>query len=653
MKKSLTSLLALFLCAAMVLGNAAVCSADFPRLIYEWAQGSILFNPENGYIIEWKGNSDITHVTLPEEIAGIKVTAISGAFYRCKDLMSIEIPSGVTLIGYYAFYECENLESIVLPEGLTEIGDGVFEYCKSLRNINIPKSVTVIKRRVFKACESLESISIPEGVTIIWYGTFDECKSLKSVELPESLEEIGAEAFKSCESLTAITIPKNVTKIWTEAFLNCPALEKIEVDSDNPAYVSKDGILFNKDMTELVRYPSGIKNTDYTVPYGVKRIAENAFSGNDSLVKITLPDTVNEIGSYAFSECRKLESVKMPGNITSFGAAVFQNTAYYEDEKNWVGGLLYAGKYLVDSRPVRTVGEIKINAGTVGIAKEALAGCDKMTALQLPESLRYIGILAFSSCKSLGEVKFPDRLISIGDNAFSGCNALRKISIPDSVCYIGKSAFDCDSLSEVVIGKGAETIGDQAFKSKNLKSITVSEKNAAYKSEDGVFFDKSMTKLIKYPPESDRKSYIVPVSVTEICESAFSGCKNLTEVELGENLEIIGDHAFVNSALTRIDIPGRVTTIGSSAFSGCSDLKEATLGDSVTKIDGWLFSSCKSLESVTLGRGLTSLGIAPFSGCDSLCDIYYRGTAEEWANIKNIDMVDPKNVTVHYENQSD
>ncbi|MBP0970497.1 MAG: leucine-rich repeat domain-containing protein, partial [Oscillospiraceae bacterium] len=107
-------------------------------------------------------------------------------------------------------------------------------------------------------------------VTGIGDNAFSWCEKLTSVTLPDSLTRIGVGAFAGCTHLTDITIPKNVTSIASPAlFSYCDALRSIAVDPDNTAYASADGVLFNKDLTQLLRYPIGNGGTQYSVPDSV------------------------------------------------------------------------------------------------------------------------------------------------------------------------------------------------------------------------------------------------------------------------------------------------------------------------------------------------------------------------------------------------
>ena len=126
------------------------------------------------------------------------------------------------------------IEKVVIKDGITNIGEYAFYNCINLTNVSIPEGVTSIGLRAFSGCSSLTNITIPEGVT-----------------------SIGLEAFSGCSSLTNITIPEGVTFIESgSTFYGCSSLEEIQVDVNNKNYYSENGILFNKEKTEIIKYPS-------------------------------------------------------------------------------------------------------------------------------------------------------------------------------------------------------------------------------------------------------------------------------------------------------------------------------------------------------------------------------------------------------------
>jgi hypothetical protein len=120
-------------------------------------------------------------------------------------------------------------------------------------------------------------------VTGIGGGAFVGCDSLTNIILPSSLVSIGVSAFAGCSSLIGITIPAYVTSIGDDAFYGNAALTAITVDTANAYYASDaDGVLFNKEKTVLIQYPTGNARSDYAIPADVTAVQTIKVRMNDN-----------------------------------------------------------------------------------------------------------------------------------------------------------------------------------------------------------------------------------------------------------------------------------------------------------------------------------------------------------------------------------
>lgn len=165
----------------------------------------------------------------------MRVLAIKDeAFYECKVLTSIVIPSSVTNIGVSSFSKCEKLTSITIPNNVTNIGETAFYNCSSMTSINFPEKLISIGKGAFYGCSALTVVKIPNGVT-----TIDDY------------------TFGACTKLAYVTIPENVTTIGTCCFYNCESLKQVRMKAKTPPAI--DFITFTHPGNATLSVPFGCK----------------------------------------------------------------------------------------------------------------------------------------------------------------------------------------------------------------------------------------------------------------------------------------------------------------------------------------------------------------------------------------------------------
>ena len=245
----------------------------------------------------------------------------------------------------------------------------------------------------------INSVLIPEGVTYIGDFAFFLCENLTSVYFPESLTYIGHSAFR-VTGLTSVTISENVEYIGNNAFSLCRDLPQIIVDEKNAVYTSVDGVLFNKEMTELLQYPAGKNGTHYVIPDGITSINNEAFF-DAALESVVIPESVITLDYRAFASTN-LREVIIPDSIINIGGSAFENC--------------------------NDLTSIIIGNNVENIGDYAFRGT-AITKIIIPDSVKTIGEWAFMHCEELVSVTIGNSLINIGEGAFYGCRNLTNLEI--------------------------------------------------------------------------------------------------------------------------------------------------------------------------------------------------------------------------------
>ena len=530
---------------------------------------------------------------------------------------------------------------MLVPTTAFAITSGNYEYTVADGNAMITKFNST----------TTDAVTIPSTidgypVTAIGENAFKYCTSLESVTIPDSVISIGEKAFNNCTSLKSVTIGRSVQTIGVNAFYYCTSLESIVVDKENSYYSSKDGVLFDRNKTQLITYPCGKTGSSYIIPDRVPSIGEYAFRDCKSLESIEIPYTVTSIGNGAFLNCINLESICLISGLGVWGTGIPDTATlvrYGFGDDNVTITKVNLGKdrttveipSSICGVPVTAIGEkafqdctslksVTITSGVQTIGNSAFASCKSLERVTIPNSITSIGEKAFAYCTSLESVTIPNGVQTIRNSTFVGCTSLASVTIPNSVTSIEKWAFDgCTSLANVTIPSSVKTIGSDAFVNcTSLKSIVVDDANIYYSSKDGVLFNKEKTALITYPCGKTDTSYTIPSGVTSIGEHAFRGCTSLESVTIPSGVQTIGNSAFFNcTSLASVEIPDSVTAIGNKAFHNCISLASVAIPSSVTSIGDEAFVDCTSLASVTIPSGVQTIGNSAFMGCTRLASV--------------------------------
>ncbi len=477
------------------------------------------------YIYKYTGTD--TEITIPSEIDGITIDYLSmpsvARNSNFEDVTTFNIPASVTYIEGFSALSSNTVFNFASGSPYTYDDGFVYYDTSSGRRLEI----------IYNYYYGGSSVYIPEGVTDISDGAFDYAP-FSELYLPASMTELSSAML----SVFRYMYP-----------------ESINISNNNPNYSSVDGVIFNKDKTELIFYP-GMKNYfegTYTVPDGVEKIGDDAFSNAD-IKEVILPDSIYSIGYGAFKNS-SIEKISLPGSITEIDSDAFLDCAYYKDKNNWENNALYIDNYLIKAEDSEDYETFDIKYGTTLIADGAFAGYSFLKEVNIPNSVTSISDYAFNSCMSLADIVIPDSVTSIGDYAFLYCMSLKDITIPNSVTYIGREAFEvCASLTDIIIPDSVTSISESAFAGcVSLTDIVIPD-SVTYIGVGAFGYCVSLTDIA------------IPNSVENIADSTFIFCLSLENVALPDSLKSIGDCAFCYANLKNINLPDNLQTIGVNAF---------------------------------------------------------------------------------------
>ena len=346
------------------------------------------------------------------------------------------------------------------------------------------------------------------------------------------------------------------------------------------------------------------------IPDSVTSIGTAAFSGCSSLTGVKIPEAVTNIGNHAFEQCFSIENIMIPNAVKNIGDWAFANMKLTELELP--DELVYLGQYFLEGTNGVTEIEIPKTLEEVGTSYSGapFAGSNVQKAI-LEKGMTEIPGYLFRGNETLHSVEIPDSVTSIGAAAFSGCSSLTGVKIPEMVSNIGNHVFEnCSSLKEIILPKEVKKVSNHTFANcTGLEKIT---------------WNNALSQIGEYAFENcdSLTGLTIPSTITEIQEGAFSDCDGLTKIQLSDSVTNIGEKIFYNcDSLAAITIPDSVTSIGSSIFYDCDALTDVTLGTGITSIPSSAFEHCDVLQSIVLPYRTATVGANAFKNCVALTEI--------------------------------
>lgn len=407
--------------------------------------------------------------------------------------------------------------------------------------------------------------------------------------------------------------------------LTMPAVKVVPTEPDT--YEEEDVVVEDQPNNEIWYTSSDGRhivpdcNPDYFGANVVDFIYENGkgiIRFDSDVTRIGVNDSSDGYGSYPFCGKETLTSISLPASVVSIGTLAL---AYCDNLKKVVLPEGLTSIYESSLCGNANLTEINLPSTLLYIGTYALSGT-AMESVTLPEGVTQINRSLFAECRNLKNITLHDKLISIGDSAFEG-TAISAIDIPDSVISIGAGAFAyCDNLKELALSSRLQYISESAFSGcYGLTEVVVP--NGITTIDSGAFQECINLKSITFPD-----------SVTSFGDGVLYDCAALESVVMPKGIAEIPSNMFRRTGIKSFTIPESVTTIGAGAFAETA-IEEIVIPDNVTKINEAIFRSseggyydyigafysCDNLKKVTLGNGLTAIGQDMFADCNSLSEI--------------------------------
>lgn len=620
----------------------------------------------------FRGCSALTSISLPASVTSIGLAAFKGS-----GLTSIDLGGTVETIDAAAFDNCAELTSVTGTDSLSTIGNSAFGN-SGITAIALPK-VTAIGAYAFENNKKLTTVSLGSALSVLNTGVFFGCSALSSVTFSTTtngtvvtgITEIQDAAFEDCNNLKNIVLPETLTSITALAFVGALKLQAIEVASENTAFTSVDGVLFNKDMLAVIIYPAGKVSEEYIIPEDVISIMDSAFQ--DAIISnLTVASTVTVLAADALNS-KFISVIEFLGEVPSISKDPISGRLWrlYVPAANLEEFTAVADFASAIAKPEPYVSDSFYDeaSGLTYIIKDqeavVVAADRQMTSVTVPATLggmpvTAIEAYAFADCNNMVSIQVNANLFLLGEYAFRGCTALTNISFAAiqraEASQSGEgSIINLNAFYDTLwyTSKNLIIISDTAFEYRDrldeegevipVTSLTIPEgvevldanlfDNSAAASLESIILPSTL-EIIRAEAfkNTNITSIIIPNSVNTIAAGAFENAANLATITLNNSaITAISASTFKGCvSLQEIILPSLVRTIGNEAFFGCTALEKVILSSSLSSIGTSAFQNCSALPilelpariGVGLAAGALALGDSAFAGCDSL--VYLR-----------------------------
>lgn len=604
-------------------------------------------------------DSAFNYSNLTSVVVGGNVKKIGASAFNSSNIYNITLTEGIEYIEGYAFAYCNNLTSLKIPSGVKKLPGALIHSCENIKEVEIGDNIGEISLAVLGSnVGELEKLSIGTNIEKIDESAFCYMDSIKELHI-KALEdwisvdltnyEDNGNIFKIAENIyvdgkdireiTELTLSKehDFSKN-TEVLKRCTSLEefKIAENAETLNYTVKDGVLYDSNLTTILKYPTG-KISEYVFPKTVTTIGNCAFEAASGLTGIEIPSRFSSLGKNMFKDCSGLKKVVLPEETTEIPEGAFINTGFTElvipDTVTTIGENAFANcKNIKTLKMSKNIESVHSNAFKDALIEEYYISNEVVTRNSV------LGVVA-------SDIHFEEGVKVIKDGAFSSNKHIKTLYFADSIEEIGEQAFQyCDNLTSVNFGTGLLDVGNEAFEDcyslnkVNLKNLHFwCNVRFGDTTANPLYYAKNL-----YLNDVLVEALEIPEGVIAVENFAFINAKSVKKLVIPDSVKAFGCSAFKGVNLEEVYIPDiehwAQITIGDAdsicieqdvtkVFVDGSEITDVVIPESITRINDYSFKGWYFIKNITLNN-VTEIGTGAFEGCTALVEVSFPKTVE-------------------------
>ena len=565
-------------------------------------------------------------VVLPSSMQTIGSSAFG------KTLITSINTGGTTKLGNGVFASCKSLVWAELPQ-VELVGSGtlntLFDGCTSLVSVSMPSLVTVNGNYLFRGCSSLREIYLgtPDDGISLGYDVFQGVNTAL-LKLYVPYEHLSFFRNKRPGNISAAAIYPTGEKMGELLIKGFNIGEYVVRNNGDDTYSLVTSNLNYEGRFEVPTqycgklitgiFANAFRNqtlTDVTLVLGdnIETIGSGAFYGRAGLIKVIFGNSLKTIGDSAFAYCAYLDQdIVLPASVKRIEGNAFSNSGITGVN---TGGTTVINGYAFSSCKSLVYAEFpEVKVVAESGTNYVFTGCSSLVSVNMPKVANVSGQRMFAECASLREIMMGSNNanVSVGHDAFYGTSTGKiKLYVPEElVSFYGERKI----VNAAQVYPAGEKIGDFAVNGFVLGDYVVMENDLGYTL---VTSNLDFSGTVELPDEYQGRP------ITAVYANAFRN-QSFTEatLRLGDHVTTIGSNAFYGRSGLQAIVMDRVTSVGANAFQGSG--LQVLNAPKLTSIGGSAFYKCTGLTVVNLPKLERIAATNTFAECVNLETVYFE-----------------------------